>query len=148
MAEKLKMVRKLREIIDFWILKLPWPNINPSYITILAIPLSIAFIFSWADHKILAIVILFFVIIFDWLDGVVARKYNRASYKGWLIDTITDRFSEGIIFIFFGGAWFYLFLVNVILNIVSGFFKKNLILPLRLIFYLYLIFVYTYSYFS
>jgi len=148
MAEKLKIIGKSREIIDFWILKLPWPNINPSCITILAIPLSIAFIFSWADNKILAIVILFLVIIFDWLDGVVARKYSRASYKGWLIDTITDRFSEGIIFIFFGGIWFYLFLVNILLNVISGFLKKNLILPLRVAFYLYLIFIYTFSYFS
>jgi len=148
MLQKLSLVKKIREVTDLWFFRIPFPNINPSIITLLAIPFSIAFIFLWEDHKVAAIVVFFLILLSDWLDGIIARQHKRASKKGWFIDTITDRVSEGIIFLVFFWPWFYLFLLNIILNIFSYFVKRNLILPIRSVFFLYIIILYSYYYFS
>ena len=91
---------------------------------------------------------LFCCLLSDWLDGIIARHHHRASEKGWFIDVITDRISEGIIFSIFFWPWFYLFILNILLNFISYFIKKNLTMPLRFAFFIYIIILYTYNYFQ
>ncbi len=148
MPQKIGIVKKFRDVSDLWVLRLPMPNINPSIITLLAIPFSIAFIFLWEDQKAWAIILLFCCLLSDWLDGIIARHHHRASEKGWFIDVITDRISEGIIFSIFFWPWFYLFILNILLNFISYFIKKNLTMPLRFAFFIYIIILYTYNYFQ
>ncbi|MFH0952145.1 MAG: CDP-alcohol phosphatidyltransferase family protein [Patescibacteria group bacterium] len=148
MSEKLNVINKIRELSDWWLYRLPWPNINPSIITFLAIPFSIAFILLWDDHRTLSFIFLILTLTADWLDGVIAKKHKRDSRKGWYIDVITDRISEGIIFLKFFHPWFYFFLLNVILTAISAKIKKNfLIVGLRQLLFLYLISLYTFLYF-
>lgn len=148
MPPKIGFVQKAREVCDLWLLRLPMPNVNPSVISYLALPFSLAFILLWDKNELISLIFLIIVLIFDWLDGLVAKKYRRASEKGWLIDVATDRFSEGIIFAYFFHPWFYFFLANIILTLISYKVKRHIfILPLRHFFFLYLIAYYTFYYF-
>jgi phosphatidylglycerophosphate synthase len=148
MPPKIGLIHKAREVCDLWLLRLPIPNINPSLISYLALPVSLAFILLWDKNELLALIMLVIVLILDWLDGLVAKKYKRASEKGWLIDVTTDRLSEGIIFIVFIYPWFYLFLFNIFLTYFSYKLKKfSLILPLRQLFFIYLVVYYSFYYF-
>jgi len=148
MPPKIGFIAKSREVIDFWLLRLPWPNIEPNLISYLALPASLAFILVWPVNKLAALIILMVVLILDWLDGLVAKKFGKASEKGWVIDVVTDRLSEGIIFAYFFHPWFYFFLLNILLTLFSYKFKKfSLILPLRHLFFLYLILFFSFYYF-
>jgi len=54
-----------------------------------------------------------------------------------MVDVVSDRLSEGIIFVPFFVPWFFLFSLNNILAIFSFTRKKHIILPLRHIFIIY-----------
>ncbi|MFA5070666.1 MAG: CDP-alcohol phosphatidyltransferase family protein [Patescibacteria group bacterium] len=148
MPPKIGIIQKARDVIDLWLLRLPWPKVNPNYISYLALPFSLIFILLWDRYKLLSFFVLVFVLILDWMDGLVAKKYQTASEEGWLVDVTTDRLSEGVIFIHFFHPWFYLFLVNLFLTAASFKFKKfSFILPLRHLLFLYLIAYYSFYYF-
>ncbi|MFH1367400.1 MAG: CDP-alcohol phosphatidyltransferase family protein [Patescibacteria group bacterium] len=148
MPPKFELINKSRKVIDLWILRLPLPNINPSLISFLALPFSLAFILLWDKNKLISLILLMIILILDWLDGLVAKKYGRSSERGWLTDVSTDRFSEGIIFLIFITPWFYLFLLNIFLTYFSYKLKKfSLILPLRQLFFIYLVAYHTFYYF-
>lgn len=148
MPPKLGFIEKSRAVIDFWMLRFPWPKISPNLISYLALPFSLVFIFLWRPFPLLALIILMIVLFLDWLDGLVAKKYHLASEKGWLVDVATDRFSEGIIFAYFFHPWFYFFVANVILTFISYKVKRHIfILPLRQAFFLYLIVYYSFYYY-
>ncbi|MFC1662597.1 CDP-alcohol phosphatidyltransferase family protein [Patescibacteria group bacterium] len=148
MPQKLSIIQKCREITDLWIRRLPLPNINPSIISFLAIPFSLAFIILWDDNQTAAFIFLALTLITDWLDGILAKKHHRESEKGWVIDTVTDRLSEGIIFLKFFNPWFYVFLANIVLSLISYKSKKAILIPLRQVFFLYIIMKYTLHFFN
>ena len=148
MPPKLGIIRKSREVTDFWILRLPLPNINPDIISYLALPFSLAFVCCWDRYRLISFILFVLTLIIDWLDGLVAKKHNQVSEKGWVIDVVTDRLSEGIIFLRFFQPWFYFYVLNIFLTYLSYKFRKfSLILPLRQFFFLYLVIYYSAYYF-
>lgn len=84
---------------------------------------------------------LILTLLLDWLDGLIAKKHNLVSEKGYIVDVAADRLSEAIIFIPFFYPWFYFFTLNMLLTI-AGFIKnRHIILPLRAIFAAYLLLI-------
>ena len=142
--KKISLVRIMRDWLDSRLIKLPWPKVNPSYISFVSLVFSIFFVFIWLyGDKWLAAFILFLGLTLDWIDGLVARKYHEASSKGWMIDVLTDRLSEGIIFSYAASfyPWFSLFLINCLLSFLSFKIKRHLIMPLRQLFLVYIFFL-------
>lgn len=70
---------------------------DPNFYQVFGLLFSIFFLFTKTNvHQITLISL---ILIFDWLDGATARKYNLTSRKGYLIDVVVDRISEGLIFL-------------------------------------------------
>lgn len=122
--------------LTFWI-----PNVNPNIVSALAPVLSIFFIVVWVANEWMGIGYLIIILWLDWLDGTIARKYNRVTTTGWFVDTISDRLSELAILVPLGGFWSYLVAVNFALSVISWYTKKNLVLWLRFIALLYLVYL-------
>lgn len=144
-VKKLKYVVAFRrftdEIIEI-ILKVPLPQIHPDVISALSLILSVFFVFY--NNVLYQILILAIVLILDWLDGLVAKKYQyRKSEiekeRGWMVDVFTDRLSEGIISIIYFMPFFPLFSLNCFLSLWSYKSKKHFILPVRQVLFLYLV---------
>jgi len=138
-GNKLEFVRKIRYITDYFLLKMPLPRINPNIISGLSILTSLTFILVVKHSSALGCALLVMTLFLDWLDGLVARRYNLSSEEGYMVDVTSDRLSEGIIFIPFFVPWFYLFALNNILTIYSFTRKRHVVLPLRHIFLVYFI---------
>lgn len=136
-------IQKFREYIDYYPAKLPLPKINPDLFSFLSVIFSLFFLIIWRSsfpQKIpIALTCLIIALMLDWLDGLIARKQKIASKRGWLVDAICDRLSEGLIFLPFFFPWFYLFLWNALFLIISYLTKKQILLPLRQFFLIYLI---------
>ena len=132
-----------RKVLDFFEKKIRTPKINPSWMQVIAIFLSIYYLFLSSD--IVKIFFIIIVLITDWLDGAIARQQKKASFKGWMIDVLVDRLSEGFIFwaeisTSFGFIFFLLWILNIILSIYSVKTKKHILLALRFLFIFVLIF--------
>jgi len=126
-------VRKLDHVVE----SLPLPRVNPNLISGLSILLSLVFILI--QNQLAAVFVLLLVLVLDYLDGAVARKYNTQSEEGYVVDVASDRMSEGIIFSLFFFPWFFLFSLNCLLSLLSV--KKNIhiIIPLRHIFLVFIV---------
>ncbi len=140
--KKLKFVSAFRKFTDSCVAFLPLPNVNPDIVSLMSLILSAVFLFF--DNILVQIIILIFVLILDWMDGLIARKYNfrkneKEEEKGWMVDVIIDRLSEGVIFILYFNPWFWLFILNSILSLVSYKIRKHLSLPLRQAFLVWLV---------
>ena len=115
------------------------PDINPSWYNALAIAFSIFYLYtrsSWL--KVIVILLINWV---DWLDGATARRYNRESREGYIIDIMTDRVGEAFIFAAeadtaTGQFFFLLWLINMAFTFYSVYSNKHTSLPLR---YVYLV---------
>jgi phosphatidylglycerophosphate synthase len=135
-------VNKARNVIDRAGMIAPLPNINPNVLTGMSVVTSLLFILC-LKYPLMALAFLVATLLLDWLDGVTARKFSRATENGYLADVAGDRFSEGLIFMVFFFPWFYLFSLNCLLSLISVKRKRHLILPLRhvfLVFYVFLFF--------
>lgn len=132
----------LRALTDPLVQALPLPNVNPTIVTFLALPLSVAFSFLWAAHPVAAAACLVGVLLSDGLDGAIARKYGRSSDRGWWIDSLTDRLSEFILFWTFP-VWRLLAVLNLVLLFVGYRIGRNLTVVLRVCFgfWLFVVFV-------
>lgn len=133
----------MRNATDAILMALPLPNINPNTISGLSIITSMLFLLLVRRYPFAALVFLIMTLIFDWADGVIAKKFGTASEEGYLADVASDRFSEGIIFLVFFFPWFYFFSLNCLLAIISVRKNRHIILPLRhafLVFYAFLLF--------
>lgn len=140
---KLGIVKKLRAITDYYVLRLPLPRINPNILSGLSIISSLGFILSLSLSESslkLPFAFLIITLLLDWLDGLIAKKHCLASEKGYIVDVASDRLSEAILFIPFFFPWFYLFTINMILTMFSFVRNRHIILPLRLIFAVYFYF--------
>ncbi|MFH1445560.1 MAG: CDP-alcohol phosphatidyltransferase family protein [Nanoarchaeota archaeon] len=141
---KMKVVGKTREALDKIFLKLPLPKINPNTISAASIITSLLFVFSLNYSALLAFVLILITLLFDWLDGLVAKKHRLASEEGYMVDVTADRMSEGIMFLPFFMPWFLFFAVNNVLALWG--FKKNkhIIMPLRHLFLVYFLLVFVF----
>ena len=81
---------------------------TPNTVTILGLIITIwGSFFIFQGDFFIAGIIVGIGILFDSIDGSMARLSNKASKFGDLLDSVIDRFSEGIIFI--GMAAYYIF---------------------------------------
>ncbi|MCK5023615.1 MAG: CDP-alcohol phosphatidyltransferase family protein [Candidatus Aenigmarchaeota archaeon] len=136
MAEnkKFHFVNKIRSSLDKIAHIFPLPDINPNIVSGISVLLSMLFVLSIKFSALLSIGIIFIVLLLDWFDGVIARKFNRETKSGYIVDMTSDRMSEGIIFSVFFFPWFYLFTINCFLTLFSVAKKRHVVLPLRHIF--------------
>jgi len=131
--------RRLLAFLEKWIVL---PNIRPAYYDVAAILLSLLFFVitpAW-----LRILILVLILLTDWLDGATARRYTVLRKEGYLMDVMTDRASEGLIFVstigtMLGKVFFLLWMLNLILGFYSLVSKKHAALPLRIVYLIVLI---------
>lgn len=54
-----------------------------------------------AASRIAGLILLIVVALMDWADGFVAKKLNICSKVGGLLDTLGDRITENLLFVFF-----------------------------------------------
>ncbi len=113
------------------------PDINPKYVSLVSVLVSIPVLF-FKEPLTLAIII-FIILYLDSLDGHIARKYNRRSKEGHITDIAGDRFSELLIF-FFNPFLLMLVYINIMLSIYNV-KKETYILPLRHVYLLYLVYL-------
>jgi hypothetical protein len=86
-----------------------------------------------SERAILAsIITIFFVLLLDVLDGIVARtKGQTSSREGWMVDVSVDRISEAIICLALSRVFILLTIINMGLALLSCHYKKHAIMPLR-----------------
>lgn len=149
MAEntKFRSVNSLRSKVDRFGLALPLPNVNPNFVSGLSILTSMLFVLFLRISPIISIIFLIITVLFDWFDGLIAKKFGRASEEGYLVDLVSDRLSEGIMFSVVFFPWFFLFTLNCLLTMRAVVKKKHVIIPLRHIFLVYYAFLILWSYF-
>lgn len=99
-------------------------NVNPNLITISsAIIAIIAAYCFFKEQLILGALLILFSGFLDLIDGAIARYYKKSSKFGAVLDSTTDRFSDGVIIIglISGGyiTWFIGFLVILVSYLIS-----------------------------
>ena len=136
-----------RSVLSFIEKRVYLPNITPSYYNVFGLMASVAFLYVRATW--LRVVVLAIILLADWADGATARRYkrryNRSSGSGYMIDVMTDRASEGLIFAAAadtpaGRVFSVLWLVNIGLAYYSIHTGHHTSLPLRFAYMLKLIF--------
>ena len=132
-----------RSVLSFIEKRVYLPNITPSYYNVFGLMASVAFFYVRATW--LKVVVLALILLADWADGATARRYNRSSGSGYMIDVVTDRASEGLIFAAAadttaGQVFYALWLVNIGLAFYSIRTGQHTSLPLRFAYMLILIF--------
>jgi len=120
----------------------PLPNINPAYYHLLAIVLSILYLYAQTPAQ--KITLLAIILVADSLDGATARRYQGASRAGYIMDNVTDRASEAFIFAaesatMLGQFMFLLWVINAALSFYSVRTNIHTSLPLRFAYLVYLI---------
>ena len=110
------------------------PKVNPVYYHLLAIFLSVLFLY--AQESWIQIAIVGAVLMTDWLDGATAKRYWQPSRAGYVIDVVTDRASEGFLFagasgMLSGQVLFLLWLINCGLTFYSVRSNRHTAMPLR-----------------
>lgn len=90
------------------------------------VALIIVSTFTAFTHPIITVVSYSLSQALDWVDGILARKYDQCSEFGALMDMITDRVSDAIILatlvkLFPDWAWF--FFADIILDISSHWYQ-------------------------
>jgi len=79
-----------------------------------------------------SIITIFFVLLLDALDGIVARaKGQTSSEDGWMVDVSVDRISEAIISLALSRVFILLTIINMGLALLSCHYEKHAIIPLR-----------------
>ena len=131
-----------RSLLTFLEKRLFLPDINPSYYHTLGIALSVLYLYTRTPW--LNVVVILLIIWADWLDGATARRYNRESRAGYIIDVVTDRVSEAFIFAAeaetaIGQIFFLLWLINLAFAYYSVYSNKHTSLPLRFVYLVVLI---------
>lgn len=95
LAEKKEKFKRIEIKIGRFFSKLDW---NPDHYSLLSLFFVIfSFYFLTRINLILALIFFLFAVFLDLVDGAVARITNRATKKGAYLDTICDRYVEGII---------------------------------------------------
>ena len=135
--QRLPVAAPYRKLLAYLERGLVLPKISPNYYDAAGILLSLLFFVIqpiWLKVLVLALVLLS-----DWLDGATARQCGTCSEKGYITDLVTDRISEGLIFIaashtYLGRIFFYLWLVNLACACYSLRSNKHVSIALRFIY--------------
>lgn len=114
---------------------IPIPDVNPSWWSLSGLLGTIVYLYL--EHPVTRFLVVLFTWVTDWYDGATARKYDKVTREGYLVDDVIDRFSEG--FIFLADAphsatariFFLLWIVNCALTIWSVANHTHRVLPLR-----------------
>ena len=94
----------------------PFANVNPNVLTLLgSIPSLLFFVFVVLHWYSLALVAFCFNFL-DFIDGMVARKYNKVTKFGGFLDSTIDRLSDFLIIAAFGFA--YLVRFEIVLPVI------------------------------
>ncbi|HSA83332.1 MAG TPA: CDP-alcohol phosphatidyltransferase family protein, partial [Patescibacteria group bacterium] len=72
----------------------PLAGINPNVLTLLGSIPSLLFFVFMIHHWFLAAIIAFTGNLFDMLDGMIARKYQKVTAFGGFLDSTFDRISD------------------------------------------------------
>ena len=77
-------------------------ELNPNYLTLIgSIPSLLFFVFV-ISHQYVWAIVAFLGNIFDFLDGMVARKYHKVTQFGGFLDSTLDRVADFFIIAAFG----------------------------------------------
>jgi phosphatidylglycerophosphate synthase len=108
-------------------------HLNANMISGFSLALSLIAYLLIAERAILAsVVALFFVMLLDALDGIVARaKDQTSSNGGWVVDVSVDRVSEAVISLALSRVFILFTILNMGLALLSCHYKKHAIIPLR-----------------
>jgi len=98
LAEKRRSFKKLEQFIGNLFYKFLTPN-QYSYLAIFVSLIGFKFLIELKLK--IALILLAVASFLDFIDGAVARKTESASKKGAYLDTILDRYVEGIILLGF-----------------------------------------------
>ncbi len=144
---KLNWVIAVRERVDRLIDPIPLPNISPNIVSVASV-VAMAMIFIWRDSIWWVFSFILLSILLDWFDGLIARRHNRVSARGYIVDSVCDRASELLLVLAFFQTSFlliYAFVLNIVLAFVSWKTKLNLLIPLRLLFLLFILYIQIYG---
>lgn len=120
-------------------------KVNPDMISGLSLVFSPVAYLLLADRAIIAsIAMVFFVLLLDAFDGIVARAKGQTSSSkdGWMVDVSVDRVSEALICLALSRVFILLTIINMGLALVSCNYKKHAIIPLRQVILILLIVYY------
>ena len=108
-------------------------QLDPNMISGLSLVFSpLAYLFLAEKAVVPAIVTIFFVLLLDGLDGIVARAKEQTGIRdGWMVDVAVDRMSEAIICLGLSRVFILLTVFNMGLALLSCRYKKHAIIPLR-----------------
>ena len=98
LEEKREKFKKLEEIMGKFFSKFFTPN-QYTLISLLFVVISFSFLISL--NLVLALIFFLLAGLLDFIDGAVARFLQKATKKGAYLDTISDRYVEGIILLGF-----------------------------------------------
>lgn len=139
-----KLAKIYRDVLDKYENRLVFPVKDPNFYQFISIFLSTVFLFK--PGIVLGIVLLTIILISDWMDGAVARKYGLTSREGWMIDVVIDRLSEALIFVGYlgtvvGKIFFGAYLLNIVLSFYAVRTGKHLLIATRFFYLIYLLVV-------
>lgn len=78
---------------------------SPNFYTCLTLLFGLLAAYFLSQGRVLWTVLLFAMSgFFDWVDGAVAKAYNKSTKFGVVFDVTVDKFTEGILYLSF--AWF------------------------------------------
>lgn len=134
LEEKREIFEKMREGSNkyFSLIK-----ISPSIFTLSSLAFAIfSFIFLIKNNLILASISFILAALLDWLDGKIARATKKVTRVGAYLDTIIDRYVEGVVllgflflplpkFIFPTSIWIFLALFGGLLTTYSKAARKE-----------------------
>jgi len=99
LEEKKEKFRQISEKVGFLFSKL---KIHPNFFTIISLFFGFfCFLSLFKNNLILAILFFLFASFLDFIDGAVARVSRKVTKLGAYLDTICDRYIEGMIFLGF-----------------------------------------------
>jgi len=98
LEEKREKFKKLEEIMGKFFSKFFTPN-QYTLISLLFVIISFSFLINL--NLVLALIFFLLAGLLDFIDGAVARFLQKATKKGAYLDTISDRYVEGIILLGF-----------------------------------------------
>jgi len=131
---RLPLALPYRALVDMLNKQLVLPKVNPAYYHLLALCLSVLFLYTETPWQKIALIGV--VLVTDWLDGATVKRHYQPSKTGYITDVATDRASEAFIFAgaaetLTGQVFFLLWLVNSSLAFYSVCTNKHVALPLR-----------------
>lgn len=97
----------------------PLSGVNPNIITLLGlIPVSLFYVFTVKGLFLSALICLVLSLL-DMLDGVLARKFNKVTQFGGLLDSTLDRLADAVYFLAFVSAGIVRIELGIALIVVS-----------------------------